>query len=328
MRLTHRGFRYVVHAGTAGAGGRAEWFEVTEVFEGVKAKDVEAFMRIRNGLPARRAFDPTAFANRLDLGTPGRAAQRRAADQVIAAVGKKLAKVSYRDMRKSHGFGTLIVGLPLWFATYPADPHRAENVIDDFVTRVAIGLKPHFRQLRSRRCPFWRIVVVWQITAQSMREWTCRARFDVYDDPAYRSFSALPAKLGSLMPVLLDMTPGGLTQRIAGARSEKRGKQVELSPRMAPLLRALDDMATRLRLRFHQRIKWSILQRCLELVCFVRIYGLAGLERWMIVRLSPRRWTARLATRRRAQRLYRTSRRPGEARRRARDRRRRTRSRR
>ena len=28
------GFRYVFRAGTAGAGGRVEWFEITEVFEG------------------------------------------------------------------------------------------------------------------------------------------------------------------------------------------------------------------------------------------------------------------------------------------------------
>ena len=43
------GFRYVFRSGTAGTGGRAEWFEVIEVFEGVEAKDVEAFMRIDNG---------------------------------------------------------------------------------------------------------------------------------------------------------------------------------------------------------------------------------------------------------------------------------------
>ena len=43
------GFRYVFRSGTGGTGGRAEWFEVTEVFEGVEAKDIEAFMRLENG---------------------------------------------------------------------------------------------------------------------------------------------------------------------------------------------------------------------------------------------------------------------------------------
>ena len=123
------------------------------------------------------------FLDGLDLGTPSRAAQRRAADKVIAVVGKKLGKGSYRDMEKMHGYGTLIVGLPLWFASYPANPLRAENVIDDFVSCVGMGLKPHFRRLRNRRCPFWRIVVVWKTSAQSMREWTSRARFDVYGRP-------------------------------------------------------------------------------------------------------------------------------------------------
>ena len=40
---------------------RAEWFEVTEVFEGVEAKDVEAFMRVNNGGTAGFEFDPDRF---------------------------------------------------------------------------------------------------------------------------------------------------------------------------------------------------------------------------------------------------------------------------
>ena len=64
------GFRYVFRAGTAGAGGRAEWFEVTEVFEGVEARDIEAFMRCRNGIATRQGFDSDTFLDGLDLGTP------------------------------------------------------------------------------------------------------------------------------------------------------------------------------------------------------------------------------------------------------------------
>ena len=66
------GFRYLFRKGSAGTGGRAEWFEVTEVFYGVKAKDIEAFMRIENGGEAGFDFDPTAFVNGLKLGSrPG-----------------------------------------------------------------------------------------------------------------------------------------------------------------------------------------------------------------------------------------------------------------
>ena len=78
------GFRYVMYrGGTSGMESRAEWFEVTEVFEGVEAKDVEAFMRVNNGGTAGFEFDPDRFVTGLEMGTPGRAAQRRAADKVI-----------------------------------------------------------------------------------------------------------------------------------------------------------------------------------------------------------------------------------------------------
>ena len=316
------GFRYVVRAGTSGVGGRAEWFEVTEVFEGVKARDIEAFMRIRNNIATRQALDLGAFLNGLDHGTPGRAAQRRAADSVIHAVGKKLAKDSYRDMSKVHGFGTLIVGLPLWFASYAANPYRAENVIDDFVTRVSIGLQPHFRRLRSRKCPFWRIVVIWKPTGQSMREWTYRARLDQYDDPAFWNFSGMPAIAGSLMASLVDLTPEGMTLHIDAARPEKLEKRVQLPRRMAPLLQIVENLAMRHRVPLYQRIKLRILKRCLELACFLRVHGLEGLERWLVARLLPRNWMARLARRRRAEGFYRASRLPADARRQARIRRR------
>ena len=122
------GFRYVFRSGTGGTGGRAEWFEVTEVFEGVEAKDIEAFMRLENGGEGYPDFDPQRFLRGLNLGMPRRAAQRRAADKVIAAGERKLAKSSYEGLWRPHGYGTLIVDLPLWFATYPLDPLRVENV--------------------------------------------------------------------------------------------------------------------------------------------------------------------------------------------------------
>ncbi len=145
------GFRYVVRGGIGGMEGRAEWFEVTEVFEGVEAKDVEAFMRLKNGGKGYPGFDPARFVRELNFGMPGRAAQRRAADKVIAAVERKLAKSSYEGLWRPYGYGTLIVGLPLWFATYyPLDPLRVENVVDDFMTRILIGLQPYEERLRKK----------------------------------------------------------------------------------------------------------------------------------------------------------------------------------
>ena len=109
--------------------------------EGVEARDIESFMRLENCIEADAGFDPERFVRGLKLGIPSRAAQRRAADKVIEAVQKKLAKSSYAGMWHGYGYGTLIVGLPLWFAADPLDPLRVENVIDDFMTRVGMGLK-------------------------------------------------------------------------------------------------------------------------------------------------------------------------------------------
>ena len=116
------GFRYVIRSGTGGTEERVEWFEVTEVFEGVDAQDIEAFMRLDNGGRANSNFDQDEFVGGLNRGIPRRTAQRRAADKVVAAVEKKLSKSSYEGMSRHHGYGTLIVGLPLWFATWPLNP--------------------------------------------------------------------------------------------------------------------------------------------------------------------------------------------------------------
>ena len=319
------GFRYVFRSGTGGTGGRAEWFEVTEVFEGVEAKDIEAFMRLENGGEGYPDFDQQRFLRGLNLGMPLRATQRRAADKVIAAVERKLAKSSYEGLWRLHGYGTLIVGLPLWFATYPLDPLRVENVVDDFTTRVQLGLESHARQLRKRSCPFWRIVVVWNGSVESMRDWTSKARLDVYKDPAYRRMGALPVGGGSMIPLLLDLLDvvegsdqarpdgdgfAGFTMYLAATRAGKREQKqdLHLPPALAEWTRQLHEFAESHREGFRARIKLHAKLRILEVLCFVRAYGLGGLERWVIARLSPRRWIAHRAMRWRALRLYRVSR--------------------
>ena len=317
------GFRYVFRSGTAGTGGRAEWFEVIEVFEGVEAKDVEAFMRIDNGGEAGFDFDADKFVRGLDMGTPCRAAQQRAADKVIAEVGRKMNKGSYEGMWQTHGYGTLIVGLPLWFATAPANPLRVENSIDDFVTRVDIGLQPYARRLKKKACPFWRIVVVWSGSLESMREWSSNARFDIYDDPAYRRMGGLPIshelKFDLFLKILSaqeavrpgEERAGGLRKYVSVARPEKKGKDtlVRLPPAVDALKRSLDEFGKQNREKLPDRVKWRAKRWILEVLCFLRVYGPAGLERWIVARLSPRRRIARLAMRRRSIRLYQASRR-------------------
>ena len=315
------GFRYVSWTGTSGTGERAEWFEVTEVFEGVEAKKIEAFMRIENGAEAGFEFDAEMFLSGLDLCIPRRAAQRRAADKVIEAVERKLNKASYEGMSEKHGYGTLIVGLPLWFATYPLDPLRVENVIDDFMTRTQIGLERYARQLRKKECPFWRIVVVWKVSTENMREWSAKAKADIYDDPAYKRISSFPCKTGSTLPLLLEELDGleeraayeewysGATLHIAVTRPEKKGRSVRLPPIVEEMKRAREAFKSHNEWTLLERVKFHMMRRVLEMLCFVRVHGLMGLERWVIARFSPRRWIVGLAMRRRALRLYRASRR-------------------
>ena len=318
------GFRYVYRRGTDGARSRAEWFEVTEVFEGVEAKDIEAFMRVNNGGTAGPDFEPDRFVTGLEMGTPGRKAQQRAADKVIAAIEKKVSKASYQRMWPRHGYGTLIVGLPLWFAANPADPLRVENVMDDFKTRVRIGLEPYARQLKKRSCPFWRIVVVWVPSLESMREWHGKARYEIFDDPAYRRIGGLPVKLQSMMTLWLNVMGkleaaradgekvGGWSMFIPVACPKKQSDEasLQLPPAVEALKRALDgDGKRRVRENPLNRVKWRAIQRAMDVLCFVRMYSVSGLERWAITRLSPRHRMTQLAMRRRALRLYRASRR-------------------
>ena len=324
------GFRYVFRSGTGGTGGRFEWFEVTEEFGGVDPKDIESFMRVENGIEFDAGFDPKRFLSGLNLGIPCRAAQRRAADKVIDAVEKKLSKSSYEGMWRDYGYGTLIVGLPLWFATDPLDPLRVEHVIDDFMTRIQIGLEPYARQLRRKSCAFWRIVVVWKGSVESIREWTRKARLDVYEDPSYHRIGSLPIK-GGLLPQLLELAEGstharangegfgGVTRHVAVARPEKKEKSrhLKLPPGVAELRRHLDKLAETHRDGLWARVKSRAGLRFLEVVCFVRVQGIGGLERWVLARLSPRRRVGYLGMRWRARRLYRASRQRDKKRRRS-----------
>ena len=318
------GFRYTHRAATDGTASRAEWFEVTEVFEGVEAKDVEAFMRVNNGKPASSKFDPDKFLRGLDMGIPCRAAERRAADRVIAAVETKVNRPSYEGMWRTHGYGTLVVGLPLWFATIPADPLRIENVLDDFMTRVGIGLKPSERQLKKKRCPFWRIVVVWMVSRESLCELRDRVRYDAYDDPAYLKIGNLPLKLKSFLPLQSKMMSmleearkrgegaRGFSRQVAVSYRKKQGEEEILKlPWNVDALKEEWDRANMRRVldRPFERAKWRAMQRAMEVLCFLHVHGLSGLSRWVTSKLSPSHRITQLAMRHRALRLYRASRR-------------------
>ena len=101
---------------------------------------------------------------------------------MIAQIEKKLVKASYRELLEKYGYGTLVVGMPLWFAVLPDDPCRLANAIDDFMTRTALGLEDVKRRLLRRRdCPFRKVIVVWDTTPQALREWR-DGRSSEYED--------------------------------------------------------------------------------------------------------------------------------------------------
>ena len=98
---------------------RFEWIEVTEVFTTVPAMQLNDAMKAWNGIPNKRPMDFNEFRQSLNKERPSRAEQRKAADKTIQQIERKLAKASYRELMEKYGYGTLVAGLPLWFATPP-----------------------------------------------------------------------------------------------------------------------------------------------------------------------------------------------------------------
>jgi hypothetical protein len=302
---------------------RFEWLEVTEVFTTVPASRIAGAMRAWNGIPDKRPVNFEEFRGGLRLGRPSRTEQRSAADRAIVQIERKLAKASYRELLGRYGYGTLVVGMPLWFAVPPDDPFRAENAIDDFMTRTTLGLEEVRRRvLRRRDCPFGKVVVIWDTTPQALREWR-KGRSAQYEDAANASLENPLATL--LWGVLSDglekaisktATPESETPSMslhvcveARKKASGRGPYPELVEAFGEILRERNEGPV----GRWETLKSKVALTLCKLLCFVRIHGVDGLERWIARKLSvSRAWTTR-AARRKARRLYRESRRRGRA---------------
>ena len=314
------GFVYLVDM-TPRVEERFEWLEVTEVFTTVPASRIEGAMRAWNGIPDKHPVDFDALRNGLRRGCPSRIEQRRAADRAIAQIERKLAKASYRELLEKYGYGTLVVGMPLWFAVPPDDPFRAENAVDDFMTRTALGLEDVRRRvLRRRDCPFRNVVVIWDTSPEALRGWRA-ARSAEYEDAANAS---LENPMGaSLWEVISD----GLEKAISktetpeseapsmcfsvAARTRKKasgkGPYPKLVEALGEVLRDRDERPMGLR----AMLKWRVAVTLCKVLCFLRIHGVEGFERWIARKFSvSHAWRAKVV-RRRARWLYRESRRRG-----------------
>ena len=300
---------------------RFEWIEVTEVFTTVAASQIEGAMRAWNGIADKHPVDFDTFRRGLRLGRPSRLEQRCAADRVLAQIEKKLAKKSYGELLEKYGYGTLVVGMPLWFAVPPDDPFRAENAIDDFMTRTAIGLEELKRsRLRRRDCPFRNVVVTWDTTPEALREWRSR-RSSEYVDAANRP-------LGDPFGLrFLDFLPEGLEKAKAktGIHESQMpssglhldAKTIKKASAKGPYPMMVEVLAEALRKGNRRPVgRWSAFRTRVafalcKLLCFVRIYGLVGVERRIARKFSLSHALRRSTVQRRARRLYRVSRRRG-----------------
>ena len=171
------------------------WFEVTEVFLPEYAQKVKLLIQKYNGLRGKGNIDADEFLKSLNLGRPDVCTQLEMVDRVITAIKKKAKKGreegSYKSLVRNYGRGQLIVGLPLWFATYPSDLMDPSSALTDFSIRLKLALMDiKHSVLRTNWCPFDSVVILWNPTLEAIDEWMRVADMDFYSDPANRSLKS------------------------------------------------------------------------------------------------------------------------------------------
>ena len=302
-----------------------EWFEVTEIFTTVPPAQVNAAMRAWNGIASKQPVDFDNFLGTLRKGRPSRLQQRKAADAVIAQTERKLRKSSYRELMERYGYGTLVVGLPLWFAVLPEDPWRAKNALDDFYTRTSLGLNELTQRVLERRdCPFTRIRVTWDTTPEAWREWS-RIRSADYDDASNTGLGN-PIPVANMVTLLSESLDRAISETEfpeseapsvslhVEVKTQKtrlgRGPYPEMVVHLGAIVREQERRGDSILRKVRQRFFLALL----SLLCVVRILGLGRLARWIGRRMSVVHAWKLHATRRRARILYRESRRRAEAR--------------
>ena len=307
------GFIYVIRM-LPGLEDQFEWWEVTEVFTTVPAAQVEGAMKAWNGIYNKQPVNFDGFRRGLRRTRPSRAEQRRAADRVIEAVKRKLSKASYNELLEKYGHGTLVVGMPLWFAVLPEDPFRAENALDDFSTRVGLGLEQiDQEELRRSDCPFKNIIVTWDTTPEALRDWRKR-RSTEYEDVANTWLDDLvPAPPLEVLSESLSsaLSKTGIPESEAPSvglhirvKTRKKRSGTGPYPELVVLLGEWVQEQEAIVRGIGQKLRlWTTLTLC-NLLCFVRIHGLDGLERWVSRRLSVSRATKVSAIRWKARRFY------------------------
>jgi len=114
------------------------------------------------------------------MSIPSQGAQDLVACKVLKEIQKKLKSEKYQRTYQEFGYGTLIVGIPLWFVMcYPSDI-RAECQGDFFIRILDKYLKPVAERIEAEDCPFRSIVVVWTPSLKSVHDWQSLAKRSVH----------------------------------------------------------------------------------------------------------------------------------------------------
>ena len=274
------------------------WIEVREVFlEDEQAEKVNRFVREYNDLRAKGEFDADEFLRSLDLGPPDSCMQHKMADKVIAAIEEKARKGqeggSYKSLVRDYGRGQLIVGMPLWFATYPSNPTTPSIVLTDFAPRLLLGFeKIKHSVLRTNWCPFDSVVILWNPTLTSIDTWAKVADPDFYSDPANLSWKTpiSPLKFYSFFRKSNLPTPDHITHNARWDRysslddmliDQRKWLRFPNNPRpLGP--KACLEVTHR---ENSDNILHTYFYKCLlQLWLFVRINGWRGFQRWITSR--------------------------------------------
>ena len=294
------------------------WVEVTQTFlQHEKAEKMKMFIREYNDLRGKGDIDRDEFLRSLDFGPPDSRLQHEMADKVIWSIQKKVQKGceggSYKSLVRDHGRGLLIVGLPLWFATYPSTLTEPSTVLTDFVPRLLLGLKKIERSvLRASWCPFDSVFVLWNPTLESINEWTKVADPDFYSDPANLSWKT-PITASKFYSLVKKYAPSSNTCSVRWDRyssldamlaDQRRRLRFPNNPRpLGPkaFLEVHDSESSDSTLHIY-------FYKCLfQLWLFVRINGWRGLRRWIASQFSIRRLYSRLRQSYQAWQVYRAS---------------------
>ena len=93
---------------------------------------------------------------------------------------------NYSELCREHGYGTLIVAVPLWFAmTTPPTLKILDQRIMEFANLVIRYLQHYTCRLEKEDCPFRSVIVVWTPSLQSVYHWKSLKRHGIYRDFVY-----------------------------------------------------------------------------------------------------------------------------------------------